>query len=94
MFKLGSGYVVRITFENLTSTYVIYEPETGKHYRYHGQDCNVLEFRLSEYVTFRKLNGVEHVVAVEKYDLKPQDIPPPIPEKEVCDINTDEDQSE
>jgi hypothetical protein len=97
MFKIGSGYVVRITFEKLTSTYVIYEPETGKHYRYHGRDYNVLEFKLSEYVTFRKLNGVEHVVGVEKYDLKAQDIPTTNSENEISDINTDEvsnDQSE
>lgn len=90
MVKRGSGVVVKIVFENLTSTYVILDLDTRQYYRYYGQDYRKLEFRLSDYVTFNKLPGIPYVVQVKNYTLKVEDNSNNLSKNENFDLNTNE----
>jgi len=91
MVRRGKGVVVKITFETLTSTYVILDLETHHYYRYHGQDYRKLEFGLSDYVTYNKLPGVPYVVAVKNYYLEVQNIPREQTKTEDSELNIQDD---
>lgn len=90
MFELGSGYIVKAVFENLTATYLIFDNENRSFYRYHGQDYRRLEFINGDHVTFRKLKGVEYVVGVKKTVLKSENIPSEPAEIQDSEINTND----